>query len=109
MESTQILLVSKEHSALDLSWKRGISQGWQWETASSGWEALERVKVGPGPDLILLDLVDGDSDGLHTLSWLRRVRPDLPVLVLAASDDSRQKLEAIRMGARDYLVRPLLR
>jgi two-component system, NtrC family, response regulator AtoC len=108
MESTQILLVSKEHSALDLSWKRGISQGWQWETASSGWEALERVKVGPGPDLILLDLVIGDSDGLHTLSWLRRVRPDLPVLVLAASEDSRQKLEAIRMGAKDYLVRPLL-
>ncbi len=107
MESTQILLVSKERSALDLSWTRGQTQGWQWETASSGWEALERVKVGPGPDLILLDLMDGDSDGLHTLRWLRRVRPDLPVLVLAASDDSRQKLEAIRLGARDYLVRPL--
>ena len=95
MESTQILLVSKEHSALDLPWKRAEGQGWQWETASSGWEALERVKAGPGPDLILLDLVDGDSDGLHTLRWLRRVRPDLPVLVLADSDDSRQKLEAI--------------
>jgi two-component system response regulator AtoC len=107
MESTQILLVSKEHSALDLSWNRAETPDWQWETASSGWEALERVKIGPGPDLILLDLGDGDSDGLHTLRWLRRVRPDLPVLVLAASDDSRQKLEAIRLGARDYLVRPL--
>jgi two-component system, NtrC family, response regulator AtoC len=108
MESTQILLVSKQHSALDLPCKRSETQGWQWETASSGWEALERVKAGPGPDLILLDLVDGDSDGLHTLRWLRRIRPDLPVLVLADSDESRQKLEAIRLGARDYLVRPLL-
>jgi two-component system, NtrC family, response regulator AtoC len=107
MESTQILLVSKELSALDLSWNRAETPDWQWETASSGWEALERVKVGPGPDLILLDLGDGDSDGLHTLRWLRRVRPDLPVLVLTASEDSRQKREAIRLGARDYLVRPL--
>lgn len=107
MESTQILLVSKELSALDLPWNRAENQGWQWETASSGWEALELVKAGPGPDLILLDLAAGDSDGLHTLRWLRRVRPDLPVLVLAGSDDSRQKLEAIRLGARDYLVRPL--
>ena len=106
MDSTQILLVSKEHTALDLSWNHAENQGWRWETASSGWEALERVKIGPGPDLILLDLADGDSDGLHTLRWLRRVRPDLPVLVLAATDDSRQKLEAIRLGARDYLIRP---
>ena len=107
MESTQILLVSKEGSALDLPWNRAENLGWQWETASSGWEALERVKAGPGPDLILLDLAAGDSDGLHTLRWLRRVRPDLPVLVLASADDARQKLEAIRLGAQDYLLRPL--
>ena len=44
---------------------------------------------------------------MHTLRWLRRVRPDLPVLVLATSDDPNQKLEAIRLGAQDYLVRPL--
>ena len=49
----------------------------------------------------------GDSDGLHTLRWLRRVRPDLPVLVLAGSDDPSQKLEAIRLGAQDFLVPPL--
>ena len=60
------------------------------ETAASGWEALERVQSGSGPDLILLDLMQGDSDGLHTLRWLRRVRPDLPVLVLASSDDPNQ-------------------
>ena len=82
MESTQILLVSKELSVLDLPCKRSEIQCWQWETASSGWEALERVKIGPGPDLILLDLVDGVPDGLHTLSWLRRVRPSEAILVL---------------------------
>jgi len=73
----------------------------------SGWEALDRVHGGHGPDLIVLDLIRGDSEGLHTLRWLRRVRPDLPVVVLASSDEAGQKLEAIRLGAQDYLVRPL--
>jgi two-component system, NtrC family, response regulator AtoC len=107
MLSRQILLVSKERSARDLPWRGAESQAWQLDTAGSGWEALERVHAGPGPDLILLDLTPGDSDGLHSLRWLRRVRPDLPVLVLAASENSQQKLEAIRLGARDFMVLPL--
>ena len=106
MESAQILFVSKERSTLDLPWTGG-SLSLQLETAGSGWEALERVQAGPGPDLVLLDLNAGDSDGLHTLRWLRRVRPDLPVLVLANSDDPQQKLEALRLGAQDFLLRPL--
>jgi len=107
MESVQILLVSKERSALDLPWSYGESHGWQLETVGSAWQALERVHSGLGPDLILLDLMAGDSDGLQPLRWLRRVRPDLPVLVLADCDDPDQKLEAIRLGAQDFLIYPL--
>ena len=88
MESAQILLVSKERSARDLDWIPAENPGWQLETAGSGWEALERVHAGHGPDLIVLDLMRGDSEGLHTLRWLRRVRPDLPVVVLASSEDA---------------------
>jgi two-component system response regulator AtoC len=107
MQSAQILFVSKERSALDLPWMGSEVGGWQLDTATSGWEALERVHAGLSPDVVLLDLVAGDSDGLHTLRWLRRVRPDLPVLVLASCDDAGQKVEAIRLGARDFLIRPL--
>jgi two-component system response regulator AtoC len=111
METSKILLVSKDRSVLDLVWPCGETHGWQLHTVGSPWEALERVNSGPGPDLILLDLMLGDSDGLHSLRWLRRVRPDLPVVVLAngalASHDETHKLEAIRLGAQDYLSRPL--
>jgi two-component system, NtrC family, response regulator AtoC len=106
MESVQILLVSKERSGLDLDRIPGENPGWQLETAESGWEALDRVQAGPGPDLIVLHLTRGDSEGLHTLRWLRRVRPDLPVVLLASPDDGAQKLEAIRLGAQDYLIQP---
>jgi len=106
MKSVQILLVSKERSVLDLSWTGGEYPDWDLATAASGWEALERVQFGPGPDVVLLHLPSGDDDGLHMLRWLRRVRPDLPVLLLANSDDSDQKLEGLRLGAQDFLIRP---
>lgn len=106
MPSTKILLVSKDRCARDLPWSGVDSLHWQLDTAGSGWEALERVQAGPVPDLILLDLAPGDSDGLHSLRWLRRIRPDLPVLVLAGTDDPHQKLESIRLGAHDFMVPP---
>ena len=109
MTSTQILLVSKQECALDLPWfgsddQPGDTHDWKIETATNGWEALARVHGGRGPDLVLLDLMPSVSDGLHTLRWLRRVRPDMPVLVLA--DDSSHRLEALRLGAQDFLIRP---
>jgi two-component system, NtrC family, response regulator AtoC len=105
-QSAQILLVSQDRSTPSLPWISSENV-WQLETAGSAWEALELVRSTPGPDLIVLDLAQNESEGLHPLRWLRRVRPDLPVLVLGNSDDPNQKLEALRLGAQDYLVRPL--
>jgi two-component system response regulator AtoC len=107
VELTHVLVVSREPSTLHPLWTIGEANSWQLETASSGWEALERVQSDDSPHLVLLDLARGDGDGLHTLRWLRRVRPDLPVLMLSYSDDAWQKLEAMRLGAQDFLVRPL--
>jgi DNA-binding NtrC family response regulator len=102
-----MLVVSQEPSALSPLWLIGEANSWQLETAASGWEALERAQSGSVLDLVVLDLARGDADGLHTLRWLRRVRPDLAVLLISYSADDRQKGEAIRLGAQDYLVRPI--
>jgi len=80
---------------------------WQLETASSGLEAVERVESGDAPSLILLDLVPGDGEALHTLRWLRRVGPLTPVVVLAQPEDNQQMMEAVRLGAEDYVLKPL--
>jgi len=85
----------------------GEANSWQLETVGSGWEALESVQTGITPDLLLLDLPRGDSDSLHILRWLRRLRPNLPILLLCYPDDAGRKNEAIRLGAQDYLVRPV--
>lgn len=76
------------------------------ETAGSGQEALDRVKREPSPDLVLLDLLMPDLDGLQTLEQLRQVRPDLKVIMLSCVSEPRKVVQAIRLGAQDYLAKP---
>ncbi|MGA8151652.1 MAG: sigma-54 dependent transcriptional regulator [Terriglobales bacterium] len=106
IDTLRLLVVSKEPSVLRPLWTMGESNSWHLETAGSGWDALERVQSGIVPHLLLLDLPRGDGDSLHVLRWLRRLRADLPIIVLAYSEDAGRKREALRLGAQDFLVRP---
>ena len=107
IETARLLVVSRESSLLRALWSMGESNYWQLESAASAWEAMERVQSGVTPDLLLLDLPHGDADGLHILRWLRRLRPGLPIILIGHPDDVGKKQEAMRLGARDCLVRPL--
>jgi two-component system, NtrC family, response regulator AtoC len=64
------------------------------------------VQSGFAPDLLILDLPRRDGDSLLVLRWLRRTRPELPIVVLSYPEDAGHKREAIRLGAQDFLVRP---
>jgi two-component system response regulator AtoC len=107
IESICLLVVSREPSVLRPLWSIGESNCWHLETAGSGWEALERLQSGGSPNLVLLELSGVDNDGFHVLRWLRRVRPELPIILICPQDDADQKREAIRLGAQAILVRPL--
>src|ERR1700722_6126064 len=75
--------------------------------AAIGTEALATLQHNPELDLVLLDLGNENGNALRTLQQLRFVRPDLTIVVLSASVHSRQVVEAIRLGAQDYLNVPL--
>lgn len=76
------------------------------ETATCGNEALERVQGGLSPDLVLLDLLMPGIDGLQTLEQLRQIQPRLKVVMLSCVSDTRKVVQAIRLGAQDYLTKP---
>jgi DNA-binding NtrC family response regulator len=76
------------------------------ETIPSGLQALERVQSKSSPDLIVLELVLDDPDSMHTLRWLRKACPSMPVILLSQSDDHQRMVEALRLGARDFLIKP---
>ena len=107
IEVVRLLAVSKEPTVVRSLWSLGEVNSWQLETVGSGWEALESVQAGVTPDLLLLDLPRGDADSLHILRWLRRLRPNLPIILICYPDDAGRRDEAIRLGAQDFLVRPV--
>ncbi|MGA2988767.1 MAG: sigma-54 dependent transcriptional regulator, partial [Terriglobia bacterium] len=107
IETLRLLVVSSEASILRLLGSTARSNSWHLETSSSGWDAMERVQSGAAPDLLVLDLPQGDADGLHLLPWLRRLRPDLPIVVLCDPEDASRQKEATRLGAKDVAVRPV--
>src|SRR5258708_34028320 len=76
------------------------------ETASRGEEALQRVEKGLRPDLVLLDLLMPGIDGLQTLEQLRQLVPGMKVVMLSCVSDTRKVVQAIRLGAHDYLTKP---
>src|SRR5271155_3920489 len=76
------------------------------QTATTGEEAIEQVQKGLQPDLVLLDLLMPGIDGLQTLEQLRQIKPGLKVVMLSCVSDTRKVVQAMRLGAIDYLTKP---
>ena len=76
-------------------------------TGNSGLEALHLLQRGPHPDLVLLDLMMPGMDGLETLERLRDVAPQLKVVMLSGHNDIPRVVQAMRLGAVDYLTKPV--
>jgi two-component system KDP operon response regulator KdpE len=80
------------------------SEGFRLLEAATGEEGL-RMAAEHGPDLVLLDLGLPDLDGLEVVRRLREWSP-VPILVISARGREAQKVEALDLGADDYLVKP---
>jgi DNA-binding NtrC family response regulator len=72
---------------------------------SSGRQAIELFKKEP-PVAVLLDLKMPDMDGIETMQELRKIDPDVPVIFITAHGDIETAVEAIKMGAYDFIVKP---
>jgi two-component system NtrC family response regulator len=103
----RLLVISRDSAVLGPLWAAGESNAWQIEVAGDIWGAMDKVQTEIALDLLVLDLPKGNGDGLQILRALRRMRPALPVVLVGYPGDDSRKQEAIRMGARDYLIRPL--
>ena len=67
--------------------------------------AARSLLTAEKPDLLLLDVVLPGEDGLAFLKWLRQEGNDLPVLMVSALDTAKTAVEALQLGAADYLVK----
>src|ERR1700726_4632536 len=80
--------------------------GFDVETVSSGKEALAKINTGERPDFIILDVLMPEMNGLDTLKELMQLDRSLNVIMLSCSNEVGTVVEAIRIGAHDYLTKP---
>jgi two-component system, NtrC family, response regulator AtoC len=92
------------HYARLLSYRVSKGVGHEVEVLYSGEEALARLHEG-APDLVLLDIMMPGLDGVETLKRMRKLRPDLPVVMISAQGDVATAVEAMRHGAYDYITK----
>jgi len=104
-EPARILLVDDEES-VRLSLGRVLAdRGYDVETAASGQEAIARLGRLEY-DLVLTDLAMKNGDGIEVLTAVRRMHPDTVAIMLTGFASLDTAIEAIRLGAYDYLTKP---
>ncbi len=104
---TRILVVDDEPDVLDLVTYNLGQAGFQTETAVDGAEALRKARSS-APDLILLDLMLPEVDGLEVCKLLRRDAKTsaIPIIMLTARASEIDRIVGLELGATDYVPKP---
>src|SRR6516164_1048591 len=97
------VLIVDDEPASRYALRRALESRYQIVEAESA--AAARTSLAGRPDLLLLDVVLPGEDGISFLKWLRQEGHDLPVLMVSALDTAKTAVEALHLGAADYLVK----
>jgi two-component system response regulator MprA len=103
--SVRVLVADDERAVRQALRRALVMEGYDVELASGGREALESVGNGRA-DLVVLDVLMPDIDGLEVCRRLRQAGDRTPVLMLTARDAVSDRVEGLEAGADDYLVKP---
>lgn len=105
MNAAAILIVDDEPPIRRLLRTSLASQGFQVSEAADGRSALGEIERSH-PDLVILDLGLPDMDGAEVIRTLRDGGNAVPILVLSSRADEKGKVEALDLGADDYVTKP---
>lgn len=107
MSNLKILLVDDEEDILDFLELILEEQGYSIVKANSGREALAAAQMHR-PDLILLDIMMPEMDGWEVLKLLKADEEvaDIPVAMLTARTEMKDKIQGLQEGAIDYICKP---
>src|SRR6266516_2087126 len=82
------------------------SCGYSVECAESGDQAVARLSAGVAPSLVILDIVMQGMNGIGVLENLKKINSSIPVIILSAVGQTKTVVDAMKMGAADFLVKP---
>ena len=100
------VLVVDDETAIREALERALRlEGFVVDLAEGGTVALERLAAEP-PDVVVLDVVMPDLDGIEVTRRLRGAGSRVPICILSARDEVADRVAGLRAGADDYLVKP---
>ena len=100
------ILVVDDEKAMVLALKGLLGkEGYHVETAGSGEEAIERLRASPA-HVVITDLNLGQTSGMDLLRWIKQHAPDTAVIMITAYGSEKIAVEAMKLGAADYLPKP---
>jgi two-component system response regulator (stage 0 sporulation protein F) len=103
----KILVVDDEVDICDFVKNFFQERGYSVSIALNGEDALAIVKSDP-PELVLLDIKMKGMDGMATLKHIRDINKNLKVIMVTANEDQDKMDEACRLGACEYITKPLV-
>ena len=101
----RVLVVDDEVNIAELLQMALKYEGWDVQVAHSGRKAVAAAKEYK-PDVIVLDMMLPDYDGLEVLRKVRALSPDVPVLFLTARDSVEDRVHGLTAGGDDYVTKP---
>ncbi|MGQ9637729.1 MAG: sigma-54-dependent transcriptional regulator [Thermodesulfobacteriota bacterium] len=107
MNHSKILVVDDEAFIREML-QRGLSQigGFTVDVAQNGQEAIEKVEKETF-DLVLTDIMMPEVNGMDLLKIIKGTRPELPVIMMTAYGSIDNAVEAMKIGANDYITKPV--
>ncbi len=105
MTASLVIVEDNEDLAFGLQASLEV-EGYEVRVAGSGRDGLAAIEDSP-PDLVVLDLMLPDQSGFEVLRRLRHSDHAMPVLILSAKGEEVDKVQGFRLGADDYVVKPV--
>jgi two-component system, NtrC family, response regulator AtoC len=106
MSKRSILVVDDDKNTRDYLAAFLGASGYAVECLGSGDEAIERLAAGHSPSMILLDVMLPGKDGIEVLANVKAIHPSIPIIILSGIGQIKTVVEAMKMGASDYLTKP---
>jgi DNA-binding NtrC family response regulator len=106
MSKRSILVVDDDKNTRDYLAAFLGTSGYSVECLGSGDEAIARLASGFSPSMMLLDVMLPGKDGIEVLSNVKAIYPLIPIIILSGIGQIKTVVEAMKMGASDYLTKP---
>jgi len=101
----RVLLVDDAKDFVEYMRKRLVARGMEILTAYDGMSAIEIIKENP-LDVVVLDVLMPKMDGIETLREIKKIKPELQVIMLTGHGTVESAAEGMKLGAVDYLLKP---